>query len=158
MQSSDQFIKLYLVIFHANQKKKIQTAFQSRKKKETQWSRKRKWVGLTCLIAVTVMTKKSGSPLVIGLVGVSMINWSHRDAQIGENKTNIAWGQNDSFTKGLSASPASFFSLLFASCFIACDSLWVHNGLNIFHAVIIKSFLVNVTRHSFNHQLLEPKF
>lgn len=31
-------------------------------------------VVLTCLMAVTVMTKKSGSPLVIGLVGVSMIN------------------------------------------------------------------------------------
>lgn len=28
----------------------------------------------TCFIAVTVMTKKSGSPLVTGLVGVSIIN------------------------------------------------------------------------------------
>lgn len=31
-------------------------------------------LGLTCLMAVTVMTKKSGSPLVTGLVGVSMIS------------------------------------------------------------------------------------
>lgn len=30
---------------------------------------------LTCFIAVTMMTKKSGSPLVTGLVGVSIINW-----------------------------------------------------------------------------------
>lgn len=29
---------------------------------------------VTCLMAVTVMTKKSGSPLVMGLVGVSMIS------------------------------------------------------------------------------------
>lgn len=29
---------------------------------------------LTCLMAVTVMTKKRGSPLVIGEVGVSIIN------------------------------------------------------------------------------------
>lgn len=29
---------------------------------------------VTCLMAVTVMTKKSGSPLVMGLVGVSIIS------------------------------------------------------------------------------------
>lgn len=39
---------------------------------------------LTCLMAVTVMTKKSGSPLVMGLVGVSMINWRE---DLGQNKT-----------------------------------------------------------------------
>lgn len=36
---------------------------------------------LTCLMAVTVMTKNSGNPLVIGLVGVSMINCSERHTQ-----------------------------------------------------------------------------
>lgn len=35
----------------------------------------------TCLMAVTVMTKNSGSPLVTGLVGVSMINWRDRHTQ-----------------------------------------------------------------------------
>lgn len=30
---------------------------------------------VTCLMAVTVMTKKSGSPLVMGLVGVSIISY-----------------------------------------------------------------------------------
>lgn len=34
---------------------------------------------LTCLIAVTVMTNKSGSPLVTGLVGVSIINCNKMD-------------------------------------------------------------------------------
>lgn len=34
---------------------------------------------LTCLIAVTVMTNKSGSPLVTGLVGVSIINCNERN-------------------------------------------------------------------------------
>lgn len=34
---------------------------------------------LTCLIAVTVMTNKSGSPLVTGLVGVSIINCNKKN-------------------------------------------------------------------------------
>jgi hypothetical protein len=33
-------------------------------------------------MAVTVMTKKSGSPLVTGLVGVSMINCSEKRALV----------------------------------------------------------------------------
>lgn len=36
--------------------------------------RQKKLKMVTCLMAVTVMTKKSGSPLVMGLVGVSMIS------------------------------------------------------------------------------------
>lgn len=38
---------------------------------------------LTCFIAVTVMTKKSGSPLVTGLVGVSIINWKTKNCHSG---------------------------------------------------------------------------
>lgn len=38
----------------------------------------RKVTFLTCLMAVTVMTKKRGRPLVIGLVGVSMISYRER--------------------------------------------------------------------------------
>lgn len=33
---------------------------------------------LTCLMAVTVMTKKRGRPLVTGEVGVSIINWENK--------------------------------------------------------------------------------
>jgi len=38
-------------------------------------------------MAVTVMTKNSGSPLVTGLVGVSIINCGHTQTQIGQKKT-----------------------------------------------------------------------
>ena len=38
---------------------------------------------LTCLMAVTVMTKNSGRPLVTGLVGVSII--SCRKQRVGES-------------------------------------------------------------------------
>lgn len=39
------------------------------------WTEGRGSQQLTCLMAVTVMTKKRGRPLVMGEVGVSIINW-----------------------------------------------------------------------------------
>lgn len=38
------------------------------------------WGVLTCLMAVTVMTKNKGRPLVTGLVGVSTITWWEGEA------------------------------------------------------------------------------
>lgn len=39
---------------------------------------------LTCLMAVTVMTKKRGRPLVTGEVGVSIINWKNKFRGVSE--------------------------------------------------------------------------
>lgn len=36
---------------------------------------------VTCLMAVTVMTKKRGRPLVTGEVGVSIINWKDKESK-----------------------------------------------------------------------------
>lgn len=66
---------------------------------------------LTCLMAVTVMTKNSGNPLVIGLVGVSMINWSERNTE-GQKYTWMASTVIPFFAILLTiASNAAFFSL-----------------------------------------------
>lgn len=41
-------------------------------------------------MAVTVMTKKSGKPLVMGLVGVSMINCRQSDKEKRQRETEIS--------------------------------------------------------------------
>lgn len=46
---------------------------------------------LTCLMAVTVMTKNKGRPLVTGLVGVSTITWWEKEAHavLGHNTAHM---------------------------------------------------------------------
>lgn len=44
---------------------------------------------LTCLMAVTVMTKNKGRPLVTGLVGVSTITWWEGEAHDTSSQTQV---------------------------------------------------------------------
>lgn len=76
-------------------------------------------VSLTCLMAVTVMTKKRGSPLVTGLVGVSMINCEDKRAR--SNLENTCWQPQTMGWPGnmTSPTPASTYLKHFAGALLA---------------------------------------